>query len=350
MKALTKSFRSRTLFTPADLAPGKTILMRIGLVLALIGMVILVLWLDRGGLRDSTDGEVSFADVLYFSMVTITTVGYGDIVPITPRARLIDTFFVTPIRIFIWFIFLGTAYELVIRQYLEGYRMRRIQGSLSGHVLVCGFGYTGFSAVKELIAKGTSASKIVVIDPNEDRVKAAIEQGVIALRADATNEAVLQGAALAKAKAAIIAVGRDDTAALILLTARHLNPDVRIMVSVNEEENIKLLRQGGASVTISPSTFGGYILAAAVDQMHLVEYLEDLLTAGGRITLTERPAKPEEIGKAAADFLPNILLRIYRQGEVLSLRDLQEKERVRAGDVLLLLMQIGDGPQASVHR
>ena len=59
---------------------------------ALVGIAIAVHWLDRGGLRDNLDGVVSFLDVLYFTMVTVTTVGYGDIVPVTPQARMFDTF------------------------------------------------------------------------------------------------------------------------------------------------------------------------------------------------------------------------------------------------------------------
>jgi len=84
---------------------------RLLLALALIGVALAVHWFDRAGLRDNVDGAISFVDVLYFTMITVTTVGYGDIVPVTPQARLFDTFVVTPIRLFVWLIFLGTAYD-----------------------------------------------------------------------------------------------------------------------------------------------------------------------------------------------------------------------------------------------
>ncbi len=93
---------SQTPFTPEELKPGRILVYRLALVLAIFCTVFLVLWLDRAGLHDQVDGEMSFADVVYFSMITITTVGYGDIVPVTPRARLIDALFLTPIRFFIW--------------------------------------------------------------------------------------------------------------------------------------------------------------------------------------------------------------------------------------------------------
>ena len=98
----------------------------------------------------------------------------------------------------------------------------------------------------------------------------------------------MRDAVIDKAKAVIIAAGRDDSSTLMLLTIRHLNPTVRIIVSAKEEENVKLFKQGGADAIVSPATFGGYIIAAAVDHGHMVQYLDDLLTAGGQVSLLER--------------------------------------------------------------
>ena len=215
--------------------------------------------------------------------------------------------------------------------------MGKVQAALNDHTLVCGFGYTGWSAAKELLAKGVPAERIVVIDPNEERIRAALELGLVAFRADATQETTLKHAMIQCARAVIISAGRDDSNALILLTARHLNPTVEILVSAVEEENVKLFRQGGATGIISPSTFGGYLLAAAVGHPHFTEYVQDLLTAGGRVTLTERQPKPEEIGKSAAALKPDILLRLYRRGEVYNFWDLQEGQNMEAGDTLLIL-------------
>src|SRR6476469_4521697 len=96
---------------------------RVALACLLIAVAFSLLWFDRGGLRDNIDGHLSFADVLYFTMITVTTVGYGDIVPVSERARLVDAFFLTPIRLFIWLIFLGTAVDLVFKRSWERWRM-----------------------------------------------------------------------------------------------------------------------------------------------------------------------------------------------------------------------------------
>ncbi len=333
---------TQVLYTPADLFPGRKLLLRLALVLTLLGGLILLLWLDREGLRDQVDGDISFADVVYFAMVTITTVGYGDIVPVTPRARLIDALIVTPVRLFVWFLFLGTAYQLIVRQYMEGYRMAKMQAQLAQHVIVCGFGNTGFAAVKELLAKGLAPEQVVVVDGSDERVRSAVEHGVVAIRGDAAQESVLKDAVIERAKAVIIAAGRDDTNALILLTARHLTKSARMIVSAKQDENVKLFRQGGADAIISPATFGGYALAAAVDHAHLPQYLEDLLTAGGRVQLIERTISAGEAGRTAADFRPDVLLRVYRGETILSLWDLQDGQRLRAGDTIVLIESTQD--------
>lgn len=327
----------RVIVTPNAWSPTLTLATRLGMVVLLFCFVFGLLWWDREGLRDQLDGEISFTDVVYFTMITVTTVGYGDIVPVTSRARLLDALVVTPIRFGIWFLFLGTAYQLILRQYMEGYRMTKLQATLNQHLIICGFGHTGLSTARELLSRGTRADKIVVIDRNEDRVHLAGTLGVAAFQADATQETVLREAVIHKAKAVIIASGRDDSSALTLLTARHLNPTVRIIVSAKEEENVKLFKQGGADAIVSPATFGGYIIAAAVDHGHMVHYLDDLLTAGGKVGLIERAVRPDEIGRTPADLKPDVLVRLYRGSSMISLLELEQAGKLEAGDILVLL-------------
>jgi len=336
---LSTSWR-RVVFMPEDLNPRRTLMIRMLLVALLLLALLGILWLDRDGLNDQVDGEVSLVDIVYFSMVTITTVGYGDIVPVTPRARLIDALVITPVRIFIWILFLGTAYQLALRQFSEGFRMAKLHANLDQHIIVCGYGHTGNAAVKELLAKGTPKDQILVIDPQDDRVRAAMELGVAALRGDATREGLLKDTALVrKAQAVIISAGRDDANALILLTVRHLTPTCRVIMSAKEQENVKLFRQGGAQRIISPATYGGYLLAAAVNQRHMAQYMEDLLTAGGQVNLVEEAIRDEDVGKTPSDLKPDVLLCVFRQGSSFSPWEFKENEYLEKGDVLLLLKQ-----------
>jgi voltage-gated potassium channel len=332
----TDTVGPRLLVTPNGWSPARVLGARLLLVFLLFCFVFTLLWADRDGLRDQIDGQVTFSDVVYFTMITVTTVGYGDIVPVSTRARLLDALVVTPIRFGIWFLFLGTAYQLIIRQYMEEYRMAKLQANLDRHIIVCGFGHTGMSATKELLARGTKTEHILVIDRSEERVRLAGTLGIAAVQADTTQESVLRDAVIDKAKAVIIAAGIDDANALILLTARHLNPKVRIIVSAKQEENVKLFKQGGADAILSPATFGGYILAAAVDQGHMVQYLDDLLTTRGNVALVERTVRPDEVGKSPADLHPDLLLRLYRKKTMYPYLNLDQAGPLQDGDIMVL--------------
>ena len=178
------------------------LLLRILLVFALLGVVLAAHWLDRGGLRDNLDGEISFIDVLYFTMVTVTTVGFGDIVPVTDRARMFDTFLVTPIRIFVWLIFLGTAYQFLLRNVWEAWVMNRIQDRLHDHVIVAGFGTSGEETVRELIRRGFPPQQIVVIDVRPTALAEAESLGVAVLEGDATRNATLAAVKIERRAAA----------------------------------------------------------------------------------------------------------------------------------------------------
>jgi voltage-gated potassium channel len=243
--------------------PWRTLLVRAGLAMGLLVTAFCLLWFDRGGLRDNIDGHLSFADVLYFTMITVTTVGYGDIVPVSERARLVDAFFLTPIRLFIWLIFLGTAVDLVFKRSWERWRMKQIQNNLCGHVVVAGFGRTGSKVARQLIAEGLEAERIVAIDCSEEACAAARAMGAAAVQGDASDNDVLAAVHVERASALITSAGRDDTSILIILTARSLAPKLPISVSINAEDNEDIARHAGASTVINPITVSARMLAEA---------------------------------------------------------------------------------------
>lgn len=317
-----------------------SLLLRLVLALALIGVALSVHWLDRGGLKDNVDGEISFSDVVYFTMITVTTVGYGDIVPVTERARLFDAFGLTPIRLFVWLIFLGTAYDFFLRGLLERGRMSLIQRNLHGHVLVAGYGVSGAEAVAELMRAGTPAQRIMVIDCDPTTLKAAEASGVTVLDGDATRNATLEAAHVARARALIVSAGRDDTSILIVLTARRLAPDLPISVVVRSEDNEPLARQAGADTVINPASFAGLLLAGSTDGPHIAEYMADLAGAHGAVLLRERPVAASEVGQPLSAIATGLGLRIYRGGRAHGFSD-PEVARLQPGD---LIVEVVDGP------
>ncbi|MCC2668354.1 MAG: putative potassium channel NAD-binding component TrkA [Armatimonadetes bacterium] len=270
-------------------------------------IVAVLLWFHRDGLRDNThpNRPLGFTDVFYYTVVTLTTVGYGDIIPVTAGARLFNAIFLTPVRVALWALFLGTAYELILQQYRERVQMRQLRERLRGHTIVCGYGVKGRSIVAELLAQGYERAEIVVIDPDEATTQEAAAEGLVALRGDASTEALLHAAAIEKAGHVLVAPSRDDACVLICLTVRTLAPQVRMVAAAREEENIKLLYRAGADVVVSPSVSGGRLMAAAVKQRAVIGFLEDLLAFGEGVDAGERLVQPGEEGKRVAD-LPDL--------------------------------------------
>ncbi len=239
----------------------RTLAVRALLALTLLVTAFCLLWFDRDGLRDNIDGQLTFPDVLYFTMITITTVGYGDIVPVTERARLIDAFLLTPIRLFIWLLFLGTAFDLVLKRSWERWRMKRIQEGLCGHVVIAGFGRHGSTAAEELLKAGLDPRQLVVLDCTEERCAQARELGAAVMQGDASRDELLQAVHIARASRLIVSAGRDDTCILIVLTARKLAPDLPISATISERDNEDIAANAGATQVINPVSVTGRLLA-----------------------------------------------------------------------------------------
>lgn len=332
-----RRFPEATLRRKSPLPVWAQIAWRAGLVLGLLALALAVHWLERDGLQDGLDGVVSFTDVIYFTMISITTTGYGDIVPISDEARMFDALIVTPIRIFFVLIFIGTAYTFVFRRTWERWRMERIQKNLSGHVIVAGFGTSGAETVDELLARGTPAGDIVVVDTSEEAVDRAEALGCAVVTADATRDRTLQAVQIQRAKALIVSAGRDDTSILITLTARHLAPHLAISVAVRNEDNELLARQAGATTVINPVSFAGLLLAGSTHGAHIADYIADLASSHGRVRLAEREVRPDEHGKSLREIASGLGLRVYRNSEPYGFWE-AETESLMPGDLIVEIM------------
>ena len=307
---------------------------RVLAIVALLALAIGVHWVDREGLRDNYDGHISFIDIVYFTMISITTTGYGDIAPVTERARLFDALVVTPIRVFAVLLFIGTAYSFVLKRTWDKWRMALIQRNLHDHIIVAGFGTTGSEAVDELIARGTDPGRIVVIDGNHQALDRANDIGCIILQGDATRDQTLEDVKITRAQSMIVSAGRDDTSVLITLTARHLAPDLRISTVVKAEDNELPARAAGATTVINPISFAGLLLASSCRNKHVADYMMDLASIEGPVALHERTATREEIGRPLATIATGIGLRIYRGGEAFGFFT-DEAKALQTGDTIV---------------
>ncbi len=320
----------------AEPSPLRKIGVRLLVALALIAFVALISYAGRDGYVDPEDGEMSLLDAFYYSTVSITTTGYGDIRPVSDEARLATTVLVTPARVLFLILLVGTTLEILAERSRHAFRVARWRRNLKDHTIVCGYGTKGRMAVTTMRDKGADPKQIVVIDERADARRRATDDGLAAIDGDASNQHTLTQAGCADARSVIVAVDRDDAAVLITLTARELNDRATIVAAVREEENVHLLHQSGANGVITSSGAAGRLLGLSSETPQITEVLEDLLSVGEGLDITEREVRPEEIGPVPPRAHHGMTLAVVRDGKLLRFDDPLATD-LRAGDRLIEL-------------
>ena len=282
-------------------SPAVELLRRGMIALLLLLIVVLIVWVDRDSYTDNYDGTVDLIDAVYYATVTITTTGYGDITPVEPHARVISAVIVTPLRIAFLVLLVGTTLEVLAHQGRSIFKDTRWRKRMRNHVVVVGFGTKGRSAVETLQNNGMNPSQIVIIDGRPSAVTDANVRGYAAIEGDATRREILRRAEIMKAREVIITVDRYDSAILVMLTVRQLNPSAHVVVAVREDANASLLRQSGASAVVTSSEAVGRLLGLSAVSPNLGTIIEDLLSSNEGLEVAERPITREEIGRSPGE-------------------------------------------------
>ncbi len=291
----------RILLPRSEVSPQLQVGRRLFAALAVLWTTVMIVYLDRGDYNDNADGSVSFLDAVYYTTVTLSTTGYGDIAPVSDGARIANILLVTPLRILFLIILIGTTLEALTDRTREQWRLSRWRSQLRDHTVVVGFGTKGRSAAQTLLSTGVRRDRIVVVDPSHHVAKAAAEEGYVSVAGDATRSDVLARAEVRRAKQIVIATQRDDTAVLVTLTARQLNPRLKIVAAVREEENVPLLRQSGADSVVTSASAAGRLLGLSVLSPNASSVMEDLIQQGSGLSLSERPVTKAEVGLSPRD-------------------------------------------------
>jgi voltage-gated potassium channel len=320
----------------ATKGPLRLFAQRMAIALGLIVFVAMLTYFDRGGYADADGTDVDLLDAFYYSTVTITTTGYGDVRPESDTARLLTTLLITPARILFLIVLVGTTVEILAARSRELFEQRRWRSRLKSHTIICGYGTKGRAAVRTLCSQGRDPASIVVIDQTDVGAESASDDGLAVVVGDATRVDVLRRAEIETAGAIVVAPERDDTAVLITLTARELNPKAMIVVAVREEENVHLLRQSGADSVITSSSAAGRLLGLATHRPRVVELLEDMITLGHGLDIIERAVEPHEAGPMSNLHATAPVLAVVRDDELHRFDDDRVSE-LRAGDRIITL-------------
>ena len=321
--------------------PLAAVATRLLLAVGLLVLAAVIVYLGRTGYRDSAHPgrPLSVLASVYYATVTLSTTGYGDIVPVSNTARLVNTVLITPIRVIFLIVLVGTTLEVLTQRTRTNWRIARWRTKVTDQVVVVGYGSKGRAVIRTLHESGVGKHAIVVIDTLAEAVAEANQAGLAAVTGDAARSEVLRQAKISSARQVVIAVNRDDSAVLIALTARKLNPSATIAAAVREDENRELLLESGADHVVMSSDAAGQMLAVSTVRPAAAKVIADLLGHGRSLDLFERPAGETEVGesvRAAA----GAIIAVLRDGEVMASDD-PRAARLKQGDQLIVI-----GPRA----
>ena len=242
----------------------------------------------------------------------------------------------TPARILFLIVLVGTTIEVLAERTRREFLVDRWRKRLRDHVIVCGYGTKGRAAVRTLLARGTEADKIVVVDPSADARASAQAHGVATVAGTGTDSDTLREAGVERAHSVIVAPDNDAAAVLMSLTAREHNPGATIVAACREEENVHLLKQSGADSVIVTSGSAGRLLGLATQAPRLVEVLEDLMSVGQGLDIMEREVEVHECGPLPHINDVNPVVAVIRGDHLLRFDD-ERAQTVRPGDRIVYL-------------
>jgi len=311
------------------------------LAVVLVFLVVAIVYVDRDSYTDNHDGSVTLIDAIYYATVTITTTGYGDITPITAHARIVNAIVVTPLRIGFLVLLVGTTLQVLANEGRRIFLDGRWRKHMRNHVVVVGYGTKGRSAVDTLEANGCNPAQIVIIDGRGTAVADANTRGYAAIEGDATRREILRRAEIIKAREVIITLDRDDSAILVTLTVRQLNPSAHVVVAVREDDNASLLRQSGANAVITSSEAVGRLLGLSATSPNLGTVIEDLLSSREGLEVGERQVTRDEVGLSPGQVEGEAVLAVVRNRTLRRFYD-PTVAKLETGDQVVVVRHASD--------
>nr|WP_245717040.1 potassium channel family protein [Nocardia mikamii] len=319
-------------------SPWVSLTRRVAFAVLLLVAATLVVYFGRAGYHDNRGEELTLLDAAYYSTVSLSTTGYGDIAPITEQARLVNTIVITPLRVLFLIVLVGTTLQVLTERSRQAFKIQRWRQKVRNHTVVVGYGTKGRTAVDAMLGDGVQPAEIVVVDTDATVLEAAANAGLVTVHGSATQSDVLRLAGAQHASSLVIAANRDDTAVLVTLTARELNAKAKIVASIREAENTHLLRQSGADSVVVSSETAGRLLGIATTTPSVVDMIEDLLTPEAGFAIAERDVESDEVG-GSPRHLRDIVLGVVREGTLIRV-DEPEVDALETGDKLLYIRRV----------
>ena len=281
--------------------------LKVALILLSVVLVVSVV-----GYRLLGGSSVTLLDALYMAVITLSSVGYGEIVDTghNPALRVFNIFviiFGVMIMLYVFSVLTAFLVGGQITEYFGRRKMLKRISELKNHYIVCGLGDTGRHAIEEL---SRTHSAYVAVDNNQEHIKRLVEdesglhRDMLYLVGDATDVGVLEQLRVDRAKGLISTLGSDKENLIITVLARQKNANVRIVTRCVDQKFAERLLKAGADSTVSPNQIGGLRIASEVLRPHVVNFLDLMLKDKSRTLRIEEVDVPESsswIGKRIVD-------------------------------------------------
>lgn len=249
-------------------------------------------------------------DAVFMTVISITTVGYEEVHPLDDAGKLFSISVIAFGVLGFLYTFGVILEQLTSGRWVEWWRHGIVEdriGRLRDHVIVCGYGRTGVVIGREL---DREHEDFVVVEVNPDGLERVERDGRLCVVGDAADDEVLERAGIMRARALISAVDSDERNVYIVLTARSLNPRLRVVARSSYQETVAKLQRAGADRVVSPYTEAGQRMAALALQPAVVDVIQAVISEGASLSIEElivpegaRPTTAAELRRSGATLL-----------------------------------------------
>jgi len=234
----------------------------------------------------------SWIDAVYMTVITVTTVGFGEVQPLDPQAKIFTVFLILTSVVIVGYAFKIITEYIISRNDISELKHKKMQkqiDSLSNHIIICGFGRNGKQAAKKLLMHKRS---FVVIESNKELIEKHQNDTILFVWGNANEDEVLQLAGVGRAECLISALPSDSDNVFVVLSARQMNTNIRIISRASNESSYSKLKLAGANNVILPDNIGGDHMASLVVVPDLLEFIDNLSIIGnGSINIEEIAAE-----------------------------------------------------------
>jgi voltage-gated potassium channel len=297
-------------------------------------------------------GTVGFAvidhypvfDAFYMTLTTMTTVGYGEVHPLSLAGRVFNSFLII-FGVGTLLIGVGAMTQTIIEwefgDTIGKRRTKRMIDKLKDHFIICGYGRVGRGAAAELQHAGVP---FVVVDINPERTERAMIAGQLAVAADSTRDETLHSVGIERARGLVAALASDADNLFVLLSAKGLNPRIFAAARAAEEGAEEKMRRAGADAVFAPYSITGHRLAQSLLRPHVVQFLDFTTTSLGKdIAIEQVPVSSDSpmVSKSIRDMQIGrdlgVIVMAIRKGDGSMLFNPPADTTVRGGDFLIVM-------------